>query len=292
MKGLGYYPGCSLEGSSQEYGKSTEKLYEALGFTLHEIENWVCCGATPGHSSSHLLSDALALKNLSTARKQGIERLIAPCMACYSRFKFAQHNVKDKRIRKKLEEIIEEKYDCENEIEVIHPLDNLNETEILDKIKKNIKKVPKNLKTVCYYGCVFTRPPEVMGVSDYENPDQMERLLNTVGVEVMDWHYKTKCCGASLSISNTEISLDLCKDILYDAKSRGADMIVVACPLCQVNLDLRQGQIEKRHNLKFGMPVLYITQVIGLAIGLSVEDLGIDKHFVNPLELLRNKGII
>ena len=289
----GYYPGCSLTGSSREYGKSTEKLYEALGITLQEIEDWVCCGATPGHSSSHLLPDALALKNLSQAKKQGIEKLITPCMACYSRFKFAQYNVsRDPGIREKLEEILGEKYDDENEIDIVHPLDNLNELVILNNIKKNIKKIPEDLKAVCYYGCVFTRPPEVMGVSDYENPCQMERLLDAAGIETVEWNYKTKCCGAALSISDTEIALDLCKEILSDAKSRGADMIVVACPLCHVNLDLRQGQIERKHNLKFKIPVLYITQVIGLVLGLSVEDLGIDKHFVDASKLLKEKRLM
>lgn len=282
MKKIGYYPGCSLEGSSQEYGKSIEKLYEILEIELQEIDDWVCCGASPGHSSSHILPDALALENLSLAKKQGIDKLMVPCMACYSRFKFCQHNMRDPELKDKLESIVCEGEKYENDIDAVHLLDNLNETEILNKIKKNLKKKLKDLKAVCYYGCMFTRPPEVTGVENFEDPDAMERLLEIMGVDALDWNYKTKCCGGALSISNTDVALDLSYKVLSDAKDAGADVIVVACPLCQVNLDLRQGQIEKRHNMKFSIPILYVTQLIGLSVGCTSDELGLDKHFVNP----------
>lgn len=283
MEKIGYYPGCSLKGTSREYGKSTEKLYEVLGIELQEIDDWVCCGSSPGHSSSRFLSDALALENLSLAEKQGIKRLLVPCMECYSRFKFAQHHIAlNKNLKGKLEKITGENY--HGGVEVVHPLIHLNE--ISDKISAKIKKKPKDLKAVCYYGCVFTRPQEVMGIENFEDPGNMESLLEASGVKPLRWNCKTRCCGASLSISNTDSALDMSYEVLYNAKTAGANAIVVACPMCHINLDLRQNQIEKRHNVKFGIPLLYITQMIGLILGCSSKDLGLDDHFVETRDVI------
>jgi heterodisulfide reductase subunit B len=144
----------------------------------------------------------------------------------------------------------------------------------------------KGLKVVCYYGCIITRPPKITEAKDYEYPTQMDRLMKALGITPLDWSYKTRCCGVSLGISQLPIALELSRKILKNAKSVGADAIVVACPLCHVNLDARQKQIEEEFKETFHLPVIYFTQLMGLAFGLTSEEMGLDKHFVDPLPLL------
>jgi heterodisulfide reductase subunit B len=144
----------------------------------------------------------------------------------------------------------------------------------------------KGLKVVCYYGCIITRPPKITEVKDYEYPTQMDRLMKALGITPLDWSYKTRCCGVSLGISQLPIALELSRKILKNARGVGADAIVVACPLCHVNLDARQKQIEEEFKETFHLPVIYFTQLMGLAFGLTSEEMGLDKHFVDPLPLL------
>jgi len=288
----GYYPGCSASGTSKEYEMSVKLVYEAIGIKLQELKDWICCGSSPAHSSSLLLADALALKNLSLAKEQNLKELIIPCMGCYSRFIFAHHDLQnDGSQRKNAEETAGVDYDDEIKgIEIIHPLTYLSEH--IDELKSKIKKKAKDLNAVCYYGCVFTRPPEVTHAKNFEDPTEMDELVKLTGAKVLDWNSKTKCCGASYSITNQDISSELCNKILTDAKSVGAELIVVACPLCQGNLDMRQRQIEEKFNKKFNIPVVYITQLLGLALGCSYKEVGLDKEFVGSEELFKNKGLI
>jgi len=288
----GYYAGCSASGTSKEYDMSTRKVYEALGFELEELEDWVCCGSSPAHSTSLLLGDALALKNLSLAKKQGLKELIIPCMECYTRFLSAQHDLKNDPVqRKKAEEATGIEYDEDiRKIEIIHPLTHLNDN--IDLIREKLRKKANDLKAVCYYGCVFTRPPEITGYADFEDPKEMDNLLEAVGVDVLDWNSKTKCCGAAYTITNKEIAFELCNRILTRAKDAGAQLIVTACPLCQGNLDMRQRQIEQKFNHKFNIPVIYITQILGVALGATYDQVGLDKEFVPVKKLMEDKGLV
>ncbi len=288
----GYYPGCSASGTSKEYAMSTKKVYEALDIKLDELKGWICCGSSPAHSSSLLLADALALKNLSLAKEQELKELIIPCMGCYSRFIFAKHDFEnDEEQRRKAEESAGVMYDdAIKNIEIIHPLAYLSEH--IDEIKNKISGKANGLKAVCYYGCVFTRPPEITHAKNFENPTEMDELVKVTGAEILDWNSKTKCCGASYSITNQDISFKLCDKILTDAKDAGAEIIIVACPLCQSNLDMRQKQIEKKFNKKFNIPVIYIAQLLGLALGYSYRDLGLDKEFLDSKNLLMSKGML
>jgi len=288
----GYYPGCSAKGTSKEYEMSAKKVYEALGIELQELEEWMCCGSSPAHTSSLLLADALALKNLSLAKEQGLKELIVPCMGCYSRFEFAHHDLKeDEDLRKKAEEAAGVKYDASiKKIETIHPLTHLAKN--IDLIKEKLKKKPEGLKAVCYYGCVFTRPPDVTNVENFEDPKEMDTLLKAVDVEVINWNFKTKCCGVAFSVTNQDVAFELCNRILSNAKDAGADIIVVACPMCQGNLDMRQKQIEKKYNTQYNIPVLYITQILGLALGYSYKDVGLDKNFVDSKGVLKENCLL
>jgi heterodisulfide reductase subunit B len=145
---------------------------------------------------------------------------------------------------------------------------------------------------VCYYGCALTRPPRLTKVKDYEYPTNMDRLVETLGAESLDWSYKTECCGVSLGISQLPIALGMSHRVLHDAKAVGAEAIIVACPLCQVNLDSRQRQIEKEYGETFNLPIIYFTQLMGVAFGLDAKNLGLDKHFVDPRRLLEEKGLL
>jgi heterodisulfide reductase subunit B len=135
---------------------------------------------------------------------------------------------------------------------------------------------------VCYYGCIITRPPKITGVREYEYPTAMERIMKTLGATPLDWSYKTRCCGATLSISKPAMALNLTRKILKNAIEIGADAIVVACPLCQINLDVRQQQISDESGESFNVPILYFTQLMGLAFGMSASELGLHKHIVDP----------
>ena len=172
-------------------------------------------------------------------------------------------------------------------MKVKHLLNTVTEKIGYQQIASKVVHPLNGLKVVCYYGCIITRPPKMTEVKDYEYPTQMDRLMEAIGITSLDWSYKTRCCGVSLGISQLPIALELSGKILKNAKGVGADAIVVACPLCQVNLDARQKQIEEEFKETFQLPIIYFTQLMGVAFGLTSEALGLDKHFVDPLPLLK-----
>jgi heterodisulfide reductase subunit B len=172
-------------------------------------------------------------------------------------------------------------------MKVEHLLSTVTDRIGYQKVASRVVHPIKGMKVVCYYGCIITRPPKITEVKDYEYPTQMDRLMKILGIESLDWSYKTRCCGVSLGITQVPIALELSRKILKNAKSVGADAIVVACPLCHVNLDARQKQIEEKFDETYNLPVIYFTQLMGLAFGMKLEELGLEKHFVDPLPLLR-----
>ena len=199
---------------------------------------------------------ALPLKNLAEAQRQGLDEVITPCAACFSRFKSAQHDFEQHpELRTEAEEIIE--YSFNKQINVLHPLEIFSNG-LLEEISRLGNNGLSGLKVVCYYGCLLTRPPKVTNFDDVENPQSMDRLMSALGAEVLNWGYKTDCCGGSFALTKVEIVLRLSREILEGAKEAGAQAIVVACPLCQVNLDTRQVEIEKAYGAQFNMPIYYL----------------------------------
>ena len=206
------------------------------------------------------------------------------CAACFSRLKIANKFMKDDSFhRDKVNEITGEKYS--GELNVRHFLDILVNVFGLKNIEDKIVKKLTGLKVACYYGCLLTRPNEITKFDDLEEPHTMDDLMKTVGIEAVKWPYKVECCGASFSLTKTDIVLKLSGDILQMAQDEGAEAIVVACPLCQSNLDLRQPAINKKLKKKFNMPIFYFTQMIGLAMGIEPDKLGFKKHIVDPMPL-------
>ncbi len=280
-----YFPGCSLHSTAKEYDLSTKEVAGALGIELLEIPDWTCCGATPAHITMHLLSLALPVKNLIQARKMGSYEVITCCAACFNRLKIANHFMQnDAEHREKVEKIVGEPY--RGEVKVRHFLDVLVNAFGLNNLTGRITKKLNSVKVACYYGCLLTRPKDITALDDLEEPHLIDDLMRTIGIEPVEWPYKTECCGASFSLTKTDIVLKLSNDILQMASDAGAEAIVVACPLCQSNLDLRQAMINKKYKKDFNMPILYFTQLLGLALGVDEKKLGFDKHIVNPRKFL------
>ncbi len=291
MRYYAYYPGCSLHATAREYDASFRLVSQALGLQIHELEDWVCCGATPAHMTMHLLSLALPVKNLLQAKQLGNYEVVTCCAACFNRLKIANKFMEsDPEHREMVEKIVGARYN--GEVNVRHFLDVLVNVFGLKNISERVTKKISGLKVACYYGCLLTRPPEVTQLDDLEDPHLIDDLMKIIGVEPMQWPYKTECCGASFSLTKTDIVLKLSGDILQMAYDEGAQAIVVACPLCQSNLDLRQAMINKKYKKNFNMPIFYFTQLLGLALGIEPSKLGLEKHIVNPMPLLERKGIL
>ena len=290
MLKVAYFPGCSLSSTAKEYDVATRLVCEDLEIDLVEIPEWTCCGATTAHITSELTAAALPAKSLIWAEKHNM-MITSPCSACFSRLKMAHLNMeKDPKLKKEVEEVTGETYN--GKAEVLHLTRVMLEKYGLENIKAKIKRELKGLKIACYYGCLMTRPPEVNENERVENPMIMDNLVSALGAEPVKWYYKTECCGAAFSLTKTEIVRKLSGDILKEAKACGADIIMVACPLCHSNLDARQPEISKLLKTNLNIPILYFTQVMGLALGYDYMDLMMNKHFIDPKPLLKSKGIL
>ncbi|MDP4266231.1 MAG: CoB--CoM heterodisulfide reductase iron-sulfur subunit B family protein [Bacteroidota bacterium] len=274
---IGLYPGCSLKGSSREYNESVVAIAKAFNIDLVEVQDWNCCGATAAHNLSKELSLALPARILALAEKEGFEELLVPCAACYSRLSVTQHELnEDQNLKNKIIDIIGMDYKGTTKIiNVIQFIDKY----ITDQIEYKMFR-PFRHDVACYYGCLMVRPHDILKFDRPEDPQSMDKVMRKIGANPIDWAFKTECCGAGFSVSRTDIVGKLSGKLIEDASDRGAELIIVACPMCHSNLDMRRAEIEKYLKKKNKMPVLYITQAIGLAIGLDEKTLGLQRHFV------------
>ncbi|MDE3090896.1 MAG: CoB--CoM heterodisulfide reductase iron-sulfur subunit B family protein [Chloroflexota bacterium] len=277
----GYYPGCSLEGISAEYDVSLHNLFDRLGVQVEEVPDWICCGTTAAPSTSRLLGLAVPLWNVARAAHAGQDTLIAPCSACLYHSKNALHKLRqDPSLIPQVEDILGLPLNASPRL--IHPIELLSRPEFEKTIREQVVIPLSDLKAVCYYGCLLTRPPKVMQFDVAEYPQSMDRILQWSGIETLDWTAKTECCGGYFSLIDPQVVIDLSRHIFAAAQSVGANAIIVACPLCQANLDTREKEIEERCGEKFDLPILYFSQVMGLALGIPEEGLGLWKHVVEP----------
>ena len=282
-----FFPGCSLEATAKDFQTSTLAMAGKVGLELAELEDWICCGSTAAHSSDPLLADALPAQNLRAAKGQTVA---VACAACYSRLKMANHHIaSDAAVRAKVAKVVGGDYDGLTPVR--HLLEILSE-DLGPAVAKAIRRPLTGLKVACYYGCLLSRPPEVTQFDDAENPTVMDRLLQTAGAIPVDWPHKTECCGASFSITDSSIVVELTNRILDMAQAAGVDCIATACPLCQMNLDMRQRDVELKYGRRYNLPVFYFTQLLGLAMGCSASDVSLSSLIVDPLPLLRSKGLL
>jgi len=285
-----YFPGCALGSFGTDYHLSLKYVTKALGMDLEEVKDWVCCGASSAQAISHLLSIALPVLNLSHAEKDGLDKLIAPCPACVSRFKKANFELaRDAGLKNDLRKVFD--YPYRGEVKVYHPLEVFAEMGA-ERIRERTRKKLRGLKVACYYGCLLTRPPQTAQFDNVEDPQSMDTLVRALGAEAMDWSLKTECCGAVMALTRSDIVLKLSNDILHEAKKAGANAIAVACPLCQANLDGRQRQIEEAYNTRYEIPILYFTQLMGLAFGALPQEVGIQKLITGPQDVLGPIGLL
>ena len=285
-----YYPGCSLHASASEYDLSTRELFKALRIGLTEVPDWFCCGATPAHNVDELLSLSLCAKNLELAGKVEGDLAVA-CASCFSRLKTTQHVLSNNDVkRKQVEKAIDAPVKLGSHVK--HLLEILAKDLGLERLAASVKKPLKGLKVACYYGCLLTRPPDVPNLDSVEVPTIMEDILQAVGAETVTWTHRMECCGANFTLSRPGVVIQLTNTILDSAKAAGADCVMVACPLCHGNLDIRQKEIEGVYSTEYGLPIFYITQLVGLAAGLSAEKLGLGALIVNPMPLLKEKGLL
>jgi heterodisulfide reductase subunit B len=282
---IAYYPGCSLEGTAIEFDLSARAVCEALGIELVEVEDWNCCGATSAHFTNHDLAIALAARNLGLAQATGADQVTAPCAACFSRLKFAEHELHEEPER--LGAMLERAEIAYRGGMVVH---SLLETMVADygieAIKAKATQSLNGLRVACYYGCLLVRPPKVVEFDDAENPRSMDDLLAAVGAEPVDWAYRIECCGGGLALGRADIVRKLVGDILDNAIACGAECIAVACPLCQGNLDWRQSEAAAQRDRTYDLPIYYFTQLLGVALGVPPHQLGVEKHITPAAALL------
>ena len=284
---LAYYPGCSLHSTAPEYNHSTEAVCAALGIDLIEPHGWLCCGGSSAHKADPDTALRLPMENLAVIEQSGFQEVTMPCAACYNRHKAALHEIRlDEGERAKIDR--ETGYVYEDRVQVSTLSEAILNHVGAEKVAGSVKRPLKDLRLVCYYGCLLTRPPEVTGVEHPENPTDIDRLMESLGAEVLDWSYKTTCCGAAHSLTRPDIVLKLSGDLIGHAREAGAEAIAVACPLCHANLDARQFQMK----LDEPMPVMYFTQLMAVALGLPEKAAALGKNLVDPRPLLQAKGVI
>lgn len=279
-----YYPGCSADSTARDLYKATLAVARALGIDLVEPEGWTCCGSTMAHQTNPELSVALAAANLLKVKKTGLEMVVS-CASCYSRMKIANAEIAaGADIRKATAAALGEDYD--GSVPVHHFLEIVLKDVGLDRFRKALTSSLGGMKVASYYGCLLVRPPEITRFDDPENPLSMDRLIEAMGGESLDWPAKVDCCGGSLTLTRMDVVVGLSGTILDMARESGADCIAVACPMCQINLDLRQSDIAAATGRRYNLPILYLPQLMGTCLGLSPDALGLEKLIVPAAEVL------
>lgn len=279
------YPGCSLEGLAKSYMESLEAVSKTLGVELRELANWTCCGSASAHVMNDDLAVALAARNLGIADKAGMD-LVVPCAACYQRLKVAEKHLK----QGKPVEGPPVKYGGSFHIKTMYDFfwENVGEKELKEKVKRPLPE----LSPVCYYGCLTSRPPKITDARNPEAPQEMDNVLKSLGADVKNWSFKADCCGGDLTLTRPDLHMKLTQRILDMAVEAGADCIAVACPMCHENLDSKQAEISQETGRSYKIPIFYFTELMGLAFGDPSVEKWLSRHTVDPIPLLKEKGLL
>jgi heterodisulfide reductase subunit B len=283
-----YFPGCSIHASAKEYEMAAQAVNKRLDIEFVEIPEWNCCGSIDAvHAYNPLLSVSLAARNLALAEAMNMD-IVTLCSACFFTLSRANNVLREDAVMKtKVDKALDSaglKY--AGGVKVRHYLDILTNDVGLGKIRQQVKASLKGLKVAPYYGCLVVRPAGIQKFDDAEHPMSMDRIIEALGAEAVYYQDKTRCCGASLVITDEDVMLEMAKSPLLTAKNAQADCIVTPCPMCHFNLDAKQKDIESHFKIDIGLPVLYITQLIGLAFGLSPKELGLHRNLVSPSRII------
>ena len=286
MKYYTYFPGCSAaEGGAKAYNWSTKAVSKALDIDLAELEDWNCCGSTPSGAVDELGAYCMATRNLALAEKRGLD-MVTPCSACHVIFNRTNTYLNGyPHFKVKINEALsagDMKYN--GTVKVRHLLDIITSDAGYDAIAARVKKPLSGLKVAPYYGCQVVRPN--FGFDHPENPQSLDKLIASLGAEPVPFPLKARCCGGSLVISEENLALDLMHKILESATVNKAECFVTVCPLCQTNLDVYQNRVNKKYKTKYQLPVLFFTQLMGIAFGLDEKDIDLKAGIVPAAKVL------
>lgn len=281
-----YYPGCAGEGTGKAYDISTRAMCDKLGIELHELKDWNCCGATSYFNVRELTSFAIAARNLALAKEMSADELVVVCNACYTTLSKTNRYMADspKTAVEVNEALAQVGRNYDGSVNVRHMMDVLVNDYGLDAFVQKVTRRLTGLKVAPYYGCQFSRP---MGTfDDPEFPVTMDQLFAACGADVVDYPVKTKCCGGMMMMTKSEGALQLCFELLKCAQDNGAEVIVAACPLCEMSLEAYQPLVNKKYDTHFNIPVMYFTQLAGLALGIEPKALALDKQVMSVKPVL------
>ncbi|MFC1582101.1 CoB--CoM heterodisulfide reductase iron-sulfur subunit B family protein [Planctomycetota bacterium] len=281
---VSFYPGCTAHSTGIEFNDSMHAAFGALGVELKEIDDWNCCGGAAAHSLSKMLGLALPARNIRQAQESDLPLTIS-CAGCLNAVKTAHHAMaNDPAVKAELEDVLNFSFSGKVKIQAMHEV--VIETIGLDKLKAKVTKPLTGLKVASYYGCALVRKPEVMQMGDFENPLFLDDIAEALGAEAIDWSYKTDCCGADIALTHGSVAVDLADKIIEGAREAGADCVMSSCGLCQINLDMRQSGLGGKK-----IPQLYYTELMGIAMQVGDQQEWWEKHIVNPIPLLKDKGL-
>jgi heterodisulfide reductase subunit B len=285
MREYVYFPGCSLEKIAISYHLSALETTKKLGVNLKELEDWNCCGATAYFHVDELLAYTLVARNLAMAEKEGSE-VVAPCSACYKNMYFTNvHLREDPDLAEHINEALkEDNLSYSGKVSVKHLIEVFANDVGVDEIKSKVIYPLSGLRVAAYYGCQILRPKK--DHEDVEQPQYFEDLMSAIGATPVDFPLKLTCCGGSLLISSRPAAYSMIYNLLYSAQRAQADVIATACPLCQVNLECYQQQVNQEFGTQFAIPVVYFTQLIGLSLGIPPKKLGFGKEFLSPMKAI------
>ena len=301
-KQVAYYPGCALEGTGHAYNRSTKELGKALGLDIVELKNWNCCGAMEVKNIDPKLQTYLSARNLSIAEGMGFDTVMAPCNGCYHNLKKAEYDLANDPASREVTEKLSRKAGHETyqagKVETIYALDWIKEAIGEEGLKARVWNSLKGLKVANYYGCMYTRPRHIFPEKDQGpgsestfKPHFMDDLLAAAGAENVEYPLKTACCGGAHTLSDSDTSTKLVLNLLTTAEACSADVIATECPTCHTGLEMHQVRAEKVFGRKTTVKILYFTQLLGMALGLSARKVGVHENLSDSSDLLRARGL-
>jgi heterodisulfide reductase subunit B len=302
-KRVAYYPGCALEGTGHAYNRSTKVVGKALGLDLVEVKNWNCCGAMEVKNIDPKIQTYLSSRVMSiAANEMGFDTVMAPCNGCYHNLKKAEYDLKNDAKSAEVVDRLSQKAGHETykagQVETIHALDWIRDSIGEEGLRERVKNSLKGLKIANYYGCMYTRPRHIFpekdqgpGSESTSKPHFMDDLLAAAGAENVDFPLKTACCGGAHTLSDSDTSTKLVLNILNAAEASGAEVIATECPTCHSGLEMHQIRAEKRLGRKTSVKIVYFTQLIGLALGLSPRQVGLHENVSDSIGFMKSKGI-
>jgi heterodisulfide reductase subunit B len=276
-----YYPGCSLERSAASYHRSAVVVADKLGLVFQEVDDWNCCGATEYFSINQLPAYALVARNLALV-PDDLDEMIAPCSACYVNLKKTEKYMGEySDLAGRVNEALAAgglDY-SPGRLRVRHLLDVIATDVGYDTVAQDVVKPLSGLRVAPYYGCLIVRPEN--GFDNPEYPTSLDHLLRALGAEVVDYPLKAQCCGGHMTQVSDKVAYELIRRLLHNAAEYHADVIACVCPMCQLNLDAYQANVNRHFGTDYRIPILYFTQLMALAFGISAREAGLGSEIVS-----------